>query len=379
MTTIPIRVFLKEQIEPEFSIGLTSSNDCLSDKLISEFNHLFNKPRRPFVKEMDAMVYFGVIGSRERLVIMGPLIFKNIDPFILQLFAKQNSIPSVNFQPVRVVPSTLTGTLCLLHYAINEEMLWESDIVEPHTGENTVFIEQNVEFHERDSIRQIDNADSKSFYNQITFMDHIRNGDVEGARAIEVGSAYELPFQFVKTWEKNMEYLVCSAITLATQAAIEGGLYYKKAYDLSAKYLQRLETCKTTNEYVVLNFEMKQEFAAAVNQAKRIPAMKYSEKIKRYISMHLTDPFTLAEIAEYLDKDASYLSRLFKEETGKSIMQEARIQRINNAAELLKKTDFSIQYIAELFCFSSQSHFGLTFKKIYNCTPQEYRVSHGNL
>ena len=84
-----------------------------------------------------------------------------------------------------------------------------------------------------------------------------------------------LLFHFVAWFFLNLEYLVCSAITLATQAAIQGGLDYMSAYKLNTKYIRRLEKCKNTNDYALLNFEMKKGFATAVYEAKQSPTMSY--------------------------------------------------------------------------------------------------------
>ena len=48
-------------------------------------------------------------------------------------------------------------------------------------------------------------------------------------------------------------------------------------------------------------------------------------------------------------------------------------ERCEHAANMLKYTDYSIAVIAEYFCFSTQSHFGKQFKKVYGMTPKEYR------
>ena len=373
-TAIPVRLFEAGSIEPTIEKGITPSNDCLNDKLLYEFNHRISENTKPYIRDIEKICYFGIASNEKYIVVLGPVMFKNVNPYILELFAKKYHLPSKNFNPIKSIPRSLSAPLCYINYLLNGIMLYESDIVE--YGENIDFEKEvkEIEFDESKGIKQSPNADTKSFYSQITFIDKIKNGDVEGVNEIEVGGDYELPNQMAESWDKNLEYLVCSAITLATQAAIQGGLDYMSAYKLNTKYIRRLEKCKNTNDYALLNFEMKKGFATAVYEAKQSPTMSYSEKIKRYIVKNLSSPVTLNDIGEHFEKNHSYLDRIFKSETGKSIMQELRLQRIDKAKELLQKTDLPYLYISEQLCFSSQSHFCSVFKKSVGCTPQQYRL-----
>ena len=63
----------------------------------------------------------------------------------------------------------------------------------------------------------------------------------------------------------------------------------------------------------------------------------------------------------------------FSETEGMTISQYVTRKRCSHAANLLKYSDYELSDIAEYFCFSSHSHFGAQFKKVYGMTPSEYR------
>jgi len=69
----------------------------------------------------------------------------------------------------------------------------------------------------------------------------------------------------------------------------------------------------------------------------------------------------------------TYLSKLFKKETGTSVSAYIRSRRIEAAQNMLKFSEYSYEEISNHLCFSSQSHFTSIFKKETGCTPKVYR------
>lgn len=74
-----------------------------------------------------------------------------------------------------------------------------------------------------------------------------------------------------------------------------------------------------------------------------------------------------------LGVSASYLSRLFKKETGVSVSTYIRDRKIDMAKNLLRFSDASMIDIANRLAFSSQSHFIQQFKESVGMTPKKYR------
>ncbi len=68
-----------------------------------------------------------------------------------------------------------------------------------------------------------------------------------------------------------------------------------------------------------------------------------------------------------------YLSRLFKKETGRSIISFIKQRKIERAANMLKETNLSIDCIMERVGYSDKKHFYELFVKTYSATPAKYR------
>ncbi len=93
----------------------------------------------------------------------------------------------------------------------------------------------------------------------------------------------------------------------------------------------------------------------------------------RNIYSHIKDRITIEDLADEFGVSASYLSRLFKKETGVSVSEYIREQKIAIAKNLLRFSDYSMIEIANRLSFSSQSHFIQQFREAVGITPKKYR------
>lgn len=97
--------------------------------------------------------------------------------------------------------------------------------------------------------------------------------------------------------------------------------------------------------------------------------------IKAYIQEHLSENLTLNEMAELAYVHPTYLSKLFKKETGQNISDYILDCRIQTAKEYLKKPQYKIYEVAEICGFKDPKYFSNVFKGAVGCTPKEYRNS----
>lgn len=173
---------------------------------------------------------------------------------------------------------------------------------------------------------------------------------------------------------KQLEYACCSFVTLATRAAVEGGLDADTAYSISDVYLQRLAKCQTAAHILSLLEEVKFGFARAVRGARQEKTrISYLEQAKNYIATHLNREFALKDMAKEIGINPSYLSRKFKEYESMGIAEYTRRQRVQAARNMLKYSDADISAIAQYLCFHSQSYFGAVFREYTGLSPGKYR------
>ena len=91
------------------------------------------------------------------------------------------------------------------------------------------------------------------------------------------------------------------------------------------------------------------------------------------IETDLTGDLSLKAHAEHLNVNASYLSTLFKKETGVTLTEYVNRSRIDHAIFLLNASDMQIQSIAQSCGIPDVNYFTKLFKRLIGKTPKEYR------
>ena len=117
------------------------------------------------------------------------------------------------------------------------------------------------------------------------------------------------------------------------------------------------------NKENVFFYESKKELDAFIFQ-------KLTEKIKSSLYSNLT----IKDLCDELNCGRTYLSILFKKNTGDTIMNYYNTLKIKEAKKLIQKGNYSISRISEMLNFSTQYYFSRVFKRIEGITPSEFKA-----
>lgn len=100
----------------------------------------------------------------------------------------------------------------------------------------------------------------------------------------------------------------------------------------------------------------------------------YVENIVTFIQEHYMEKLTIDSIAKSLNLSKSYLSHLFKEMTGFTVMEYLMATRITQAKyKLVMEPDKPLKDVAFDCGFESASHFSRYFKQKVGANPKDYR------
>jgi len=328
--------------------------------------------------------YYGIVNSGPYKIIIGPTRQTGNTDQELRELAFQLDVAPIDSDDfvigmksiIRMPLESIMQILCTLNYILNGEKLSLRDI--------TVFDDQQ-DFLSKDAV-SIQNAQQYSDENiplqdvhntfelEQTVMTIVRKGDstalrewIKSAPAVRGGiiAAEQL---------RQMKNTFIVSVTLASRAAIQGGMDVEDAFILSDAYIQKCELLNSPNQIMNLQHHMIQEYTQKVE---RIRLGKHPGKlaidVANYIQHHLSEPITAEDIAKELYLSRPYLSRKFSEETGDSLTDFILKEKTEEAKRLLRYSDKSLTAISNYLGFSSQSHFTRVFKKYASCTPGEYR------
>lgn len=97
------------------------------------------------------------------------------------------------------------------------------------------------------------------------------------------------------------------------------------------------------------------------------------KRVLSYLSEHDLSSLMLKDCAEALGFNETYLSGLFKRQTGTTFHQYVLKLRLNQAEQLLENTNLSISAVSVQSGFSSVKTFHRVFHEQYGVTPGQYR------
>ena len=186
--------------------------------------------------------------------------------------------------------------------------------------------------------------------------------------------ASDLPGHVSNDPVRNCKYLFVASVTMACRTAMAAGMEPERVYNSSDLFIQRMDELDSIAAIRALHKEMFEFYLKEVRAVpKRTPWSRPVAGCVDYIYEHLHQRITVPDLAEHVGLTESYLSSLFKKETGRAISEYVMDKRIEAAGNMLKFSDYSCADIGAILAFSSQSHFTRVFKSHTGKTPAEYR------
>ena len=174
---------------------------------------------------------------------------------------------------------------------------------------------------------------------------------------------------------RNLKNYCIIMNTLLRKAAENGGVHPIYLDSISSTFARKIEQLTSTESVQDLMVEMFKSYCRLV---KKHSMKQYSAPVQKaiiYIDSDLTANLTLSAIAQTQNVSASYLSWLFKQETGETITEHVNQKRIKKAMNLLETTNLQVQTIAQHCGILDVQYFSKVFKKYTGKTPKEYRES----
>ena len=98
----------------------------------------------------------------------------------------------------------------------------------------------------------------------------------------------------------------------------------------------------------------------------------WSEKVQRYIDMHINEPITISKLADLVGKSESFISHNFLKDFGQTPAQYILAKKMDIAKNLLKGGD-RVNQVARKLGFYDEFHFSKSFKKFFKKPPNEFK------
>ncbi len=337
----------------------------------------------PCLRSIRQKDIYGIVTGHNAIYIVGPVsfaspVYLNCDYNELMLEEEiEKYVPQVNpddyLEDILFLNHMITGV-----ESTTEQIIETNCLNHDHTGKvQKHFNDILFENHEN-------NVHHNPYDQEMREFGSIENGDL-----IQLEKSLQEDYDgtigtLAKDPLRNLKNLGIVLVTLASRAAIRGGLSPEISFSLSDSYIQQIEEYKDLALVAPLAHKAEFQYAEMVHEIKEkqkgiLKKQKNPRinKCKDFIFSHLHDRITLEDLAAEADCNPNYLSQLFKECEGISISGYILQEKINRAKNLLIYSDYSYIEIATYLGFSSQSHLGTQFKKHTGYTLRQYREIYG--
>lgn len=166
--------------------------------------------------------------------------------------------------------------------------------------------------------------------------------------------------------------MVCNRCIMVVKTELEKIGLQSLSVTLGEVVLQEKKLNKETQKQ--LEYSLQQAGFELIDDKKG----RLIEQIKNIIVelVHYSEPITIkhsAYIAEKLQHNYTYLSKLFSEVEGITIEHYIISQKIERVKELLVYDELSLSEIADQLGYSNVAHLSAQFKKITGLTPTFYK------
>lgn len=95
--------------------------------------------------------------------------------------------------------------------------------------------------------------------------------------------------------------------------------------------------------------------------------------IKNYITENIEKPFRISDLCSALGYSKSYLSRIFRLQTGNSIYNFMLEEKINKSKTLIRDGNFNFTEISDKLSFDNPQYFSRVFKRATGMSPTEFK------
>ncbi|CAN7349435.1 response regulator [Paenibacillus sp. LjRoot153] len=143
--------------------------------------------------------------------------------------------------------------------------------------------------------------------------------------------------------------------------------------DLRERVREVLYLSDTLNDAVESLEALFQESVQTLHQHLPKPYSKVIRDVIEFLNQHYGEDISLADAANRVFLNRSYLSYLFVQETGSNFSDFLAVLRLEKAKELLAAGGLKNYEVAEAVGYKDFRHFGQMFKKHMGMTPSEFR------
>ncbi|MBM7678124.1 helix-turn-helix domain-containing protein [Gracilibacillus alcaliphilus] len=198
---------------------------------------------------------------------------------------------------------------------------------------------------------------------------------VKGADFAKITQTLDEFFVFIRKYENYpfvlAQHIILELLTSLTHESAELGI--TGTSDEDVELYNKVMQFDTLDQLEAWITKYTQELISLLKEQLNQNHPDISNQIVDYINQNYNKEISLNGIADKLNLDSSYVSRLFKQKTGVKFMEYLISLRIEKAKDLLIHSSLSVKDIGKTVGYNNTHSFIRIFKKNEGLTPGKFR------
>lgn len=305
-------------------------------------------------------------------MVLGPLFLDNKEDFLeeaqdpeyIDILKHMPTLPPKKIQSVAELLAAISSSLSNFSHGNSAKYFYRQDKLL-----NEIYVEQMKKQEDSDYYTYPIGIERK-------LRTAIRNRDKEGAQVL----LNQILANIYVSNDNNIEAIrprIVELVVVISRAAVDAGADINEILLINENLSDTVDSFTNLEDLSTWVSNMMHKFISYTFEFDKVKHADAVYKVIEYIKANYRRRITLDEIAANTYLSKTYLSSLFKKETGYSISEYINIVRIERSKTLLMEDNMSIIEIANMCGFEDQSYYTKVFKGIVGMTPKKYRENRG--
>lgn len=231
---------------------------------------------------------------------------------------------------------------------------------------NIIYLE-NYQFEPYDIDKIVTEGKKQAYLSKVV------SGDIRGAQECLAATLREIRYSGGSYSPILFFDILIAYVDLLTDYCKQQDLYSEEYERNLKKWNVSTDNIRSEKMLLAVTEELIRETLEYAAEEKKSKDIKPIREIKKYIEENYMEEISLGQLAELVDMNASYLSSVFKKETGMTYSEYLILCRVKQASRLLVETNLSIGEIAHQSGYQDARYFSKQFSKQVGLKPSEYR------
>ena len=375
---------------PEPSAGIYRLYTCCDDYM-KDFWERADKYKDNVIYRINSICMYRYLFFRlpdtdePQFMLIGPYVLTEISQKMVLETAEYISLPEEHYHRLQQfligLPRIYDESVLLSMLNVFGETIWGSiDNFRLQDEDSRITVDFNTEGYvqydeECEEPQQLMKILEERYDEENSLIQAVAKGQTHKAEAFVNGFNMQGIEHRIPDRLRNVKNYMIILNTLLRKAAESADVHPIHIDKLSSEFAHRIEQLTSESGMNTLSKEMVRKYCLLVTNHSMKDYSLLVRKVLTQIDLDLTADLSLKVQAKALGVNASYLSTLFKKETGKTLTEYVNGKRIEYAIFLLNSTQLQIQAIAQYCGISDVNYFTRLFKTAVGKTPKEYRDS----